>query len=138
MPGLPGRVSRSLRAWSLKLIVQMPALEQIVEKENDHDRRRDAESDLRVMLFKDVRRMFAVTHRHPAFQRESDAATYDHSRDESPESHAEGPGRKHENFERKRRRQHGGQQQRPDVVTIDQVFHTRALLGAEFPEPGLP
>src|SRR5215470_6566406 len=112
------RNPQSLRAGRFKLIVQMPALEQIVEQENDHDRRRDAESDLRIILFKDVRRMFPVTHRHPAFQSEPDAATYDHSRDESPESHAEGPGRKHENFERKRRRQNGGQQQRPDVVTI--------------------
>src|SRR5262252_8164588 len=116
----------------------MPALEQIVKQENDHDRRRDAESDLRIVLLKDVRRMFAVTHRHPTFQSESDAATYDHRRDESPESHAEGPGRKHENFEWERRRQHSGQQQRPDVVTIDQVFNARALRGAEFPERGLP
>ena len=116
----------------------MPAFEQIIEQENDHDRRRDAESDFRVMLFKAVRSLFAVTQRHPAFQSEPDAATDDHCRDESPEPHAEGPGREHEYFERKRRRQHRGQQQRPDVVAIDQIFHARALGGAEFPERRLP
>src|SRR5215510_10842012 len=86
------RNPQSLRARRFKLIVKMPALEQIVEQENDHDRRRDAESDLRIMLFEDVRRMFAVTHRQPAYQSEPDAATYDHRRDESPEPHAEGSG----------------------------------------------
>src|SRR5262249_30173943 len=30
-----------------------------------------------------------------------------------------------------------GEQQRPEVVPIDQVLATRALLGAEFPEGGL-
>src|SRR5262245_58730324 len=102
MPALPGCAPRmrsqdalpggSLRATRSKLIVQMPASEQIIEQENDHDRRRDAESDLRIMLFEDVSRLFAITHRHPAFQSESDATTDDHRRDESPESHAEGPG----------------------------------------------
>src|SRR5499425_750001 len=86
------RNPQSLRAGRFKLIVQMPALEQIVEQENDYDRRRDAKSDLRIMLFKEVRRMFAVIHRHPAYQSESEAAPNDHRRDESPESHAEGPG----------------------------------------------
>src|SRR5262245_52432028 len=72
---LPGCALRSLRAPRFKLIVHMPAFEQIIEQENDHDRRRDAESDLRIMLFENVRRLFAITHRHPAFQGESDATT---------------------------------------------------------------
>src|SRR5215475_7024851 len=87
-----GGALRSFRARRFEFVVQMPALEQIVEQENDHDGRSDAESNLRVVLFKNVSRLIAVTHRHPTFQGESDAATDDHRRDESPESHAEGSG----------------------------------------------
>src|SRR5262249_14254112 len=137
--GIPACAPRkSLRARRPKLIIKMPSLEQTVEQENEQDRRGEAESDLRVILLENISGLFAIIYPHPAFQNEPDAATDDHRRDEAPDVHAESAGGKHENFEWKRRRQHRREQQRPEVVTVDQVFYTRALSWAEFPKRGLP
>ena len=78
----------------------------------------DQQKELKVVLANIVDGQIAVAQSQPSFDRVSDHSSHENSPQKPPEGDPENARRKHEDFERKRRRQQGGTDESQHAISM--------------------